>query len=130
MKSHTAKNPPQAAAGPVPQPLPINITVNHEKLRECSAKTGRSAGEFISDLLREGIEKLEYAYLTSIPCPFCGRANNLDIISWNHERPDLTEYQGEVVRCNNCDAIAPLASWAKRGLSFEHGTAACKGGAA
>lgn len=47
-------------------------------------------------------------------CPFCHRADQLDIIGWTHEREDGSEYIGDAVKCNRCDAIAPLNVWQRR----------------
>lgn len=43
------------------------------------------------------------------PCPFCGKSDRLVVIDWTHERPDGSEYIGDAVKCDRCDAIAPLA---------------------
>lgn len=48
------------------------------------------------------------------PCPFCKKADRLSLINWTHERPDGTEYIGEAVKCDRCDAIAPLAVFQSR----------------
>ncbi len=48
------------------------------------------------------------------PCPFCGRRDKLVMIDWTHERPDGTEYNGDAVKCDRCDAIAPLAVFQTR----------------
>ena len=44
-------------------------------------------------------------------CPFCRREDELEIINWSNERADGGEYIGEAVRCNRCDAVAPLHTW-------------------
>jgi hypothetical protein len=38
----------------------------------------------------------------------------LEIITWNSERHDGTEYQGDAVKCCRCEAIAPVDAWAGR----------------
>jgi hypothetical protein len=45
------------------------------------------------------------------PCPFCGLADRLEIMDWTHERRDGTESEGDAVKCNRCDAIAPVGVW-------------------
>lgn len=44
-------------------------------------------------------------------CPFCHLVDQLEIINWENERADGSEYIGDAVRCNRCDAIAPMAAW-------------------
>jgi hypothetical protein len=48
---------------------------------------------------------------TLADCPLCRKSDCLEIVDWIHERKDGTEYHGEAVRCNRCDAIAPLRAW-------------------
>jgi hypothetical protein len=35
-------------------------------------------------------------------------------MGYTRERPDLSEFDGEAVVCESCDAIVPLAKWNKR----------------
>lgn len=44
-------------------------------------------------------------------CPFCRQDDQLEIINWVNERADGSEYTGEAVRCNRCDAVTPLFTW-------------------
>jgi hypothetical protein len=101
----------------LPRPIiPINLGPGDgENILKCAARTGVAPESFVLDLLRQGFAKLEDAALISIPCPFCKLADSLEIIAWNNLRTDGTEYQGDAVRCNRCDAIAPAAKWAMRG---------------
>lgn len=48
------------------------------------------------------------------PCPFCGKSDRLVVIDWTHERPDGSEYIGDAVKCDRCDAIAPLTVFQSR----------------
>lgn len=48
-------------------------------------------------------------------CPFCNRTDEIEVINWSNERADGSEYCGEAVKCNRCDAIAPLGTWLSRG---------------
>jgi hypothetical protein len=48
-------------------------------------------------------------------CPFCRQSDRLETIDWSSERQDGTEYVGEAVRCNRCDAIAPVPAWLSHG---------------
>lgn len=51
------------------------------------------------------------------PCPFCRQADRLETIGWTNDRADGSEYVGDAVRCNRCDAIAPLPAWLSLGKS-------------
>jgi len=44
-------------------------------------------------------------------CPFCHLADQLETIAWSDERADGRQYNGDAVRCNRCNAIAPLFTW-------------------
>lgn len=43
------------------------------------------------------------------PCPFCKKSDRLSLIHWIHERANGAEFNGDAVKCDRCDAIAPLA---------------------
>lgn len=97
-------------------PTPINITPEEGvKIRECSAKTGQTVDQFIRKVVLESCAQLDDDALTAIPCPFCNRTDSLEILDWCSERRDGTEYEGDAVRCNRCDAIASAESWARLG---------------
>ena len=101
------------------EPTPINITPEEGmKIRECSDKTGLTVDQFVRKVVLERCAKLEDDALTAIPCPFCKSTDSLEILPWTNERKDGTEYDGDAVRCNRCDAIAAADSWARRGLSI------------
>lgn len=48
------------------------------------------------------------------PCPFCKKTDRLSLIQWIHERPNGGEFKGDAVKCDRCDAIAPLAVFQSR----------------
>jgi hypothetical protein len=109
----------QKAASPAGETkqTPIGITPQEgEALGKCSARIGLTVPDFVRKLILEGIAKLDDKNLTAIPCPFCDRTDMLEIIGWNHELPDGTEYQGDAMKCNRCAAVASVESWAKRGM--------------
>jgi hypothetical protein len=106
----------KAAAARAASPNPINITSEEGKqLRECAAKTGQTVEQFVRKFTLEACAKLADDALTAIPCPFCNRTDMLIILRWTNERPDGTEYIGDAVKCERCDAIAAVESWARLG---------------
>ncbi len=61
---------------------------------------------------KSGIENEKEAPPSHLPdCPFCHQDDELEILDWTTERRDGSEFIGEAVRCNRCDAFAPLAKW-------------------
>ncbi len=46
-------------------------------------------------------------------CPFCHLADQLEIIGWPEEGAGGTDHmgEGEGVRCNRCECMAPLSAW-------------------
>jgi hypothetical protein len=130
-KTPPARRSEKTTEPPADGQTPINITPEEGKtLRECAAKTGQTLGGFVRKMILEGCAKLDDVNLTAIPCPFCKQTDMLEIILWSNERADGNEYNGNAVRCNRCDAIAPLSTWIKRGLPGDSREASRKGGAA
>lgn len=128
MKSPATVKQKKAAAIPSDGQTPVNITPDEgKKLRECAAKTGQTVAEFVRQILLEGIAKTEGANLNGIPCPFCRQTDCLETIAWTSERRNMTEYQGDAVKCHCCEAIAPATAWEKLG---QRNGAEMKGGRA
>jgi hypothetical protein len=108
MKTSTATVPPPSAKR-CRTVSALLSPAQHKALKQRAGSSGITTGDFILQAL---IEKLESA---SIPaCPLCRQSDRIEIIEWNNERHDGTEYQGTAVRCNRCDAIAPLRAWMGR----------------
>lgn len=127
-KTPPAGDSDKAATTPGDGHTPIPISPDEgQKLRECAAKTGQPVPEFVRNIISEAIAKLDDANLKTIPCPFCKRTDLLEVHPWTSERPDGTEYQGDAVRCNRCQAIAPVETWIMRGLSGNLARASRKG---
>ena len=113
-KTHTAGVPGKSAPPETSDPTPINITTEEgTKIRECPAKTGLPVNQFIRKVVLEQCSKLEDSALLAVPCPFCKRTDSLEIISWSHERDDGSEYIGDAVKCNRCDSVSSVESWAR-----------------
>jgi hypothetical protein len=109
----------------------IGILPNEAKtLRRCAEKCGQSVETLVRGIILEGLQKLDALQPTAIPCPFCFKTDELEIINWSNERADGSEYNGKAARCNRCDAIAPLSAWIKRGQLGDSSHASCKGGVA
>jgi hypothetical protein len=51
-------------------------------------------------------------------CPFCRKTDRLirGYMAFM-ERPDGSEFEGELVRCLRCDCMVPLAVWKKHGTT-------------
>lgn len=110
-KSSVSETPGQTP----PNPAGIRITTAEgDLLRARAAASGQSVEEFVRSAIIHGISKLDPLRLLSIPCPFCGKIDMLEIMHWSQERRDGTEYDGDAVRCHRCEAIAPIAAWSKR----------------
>jgi hypothetical protein len=75
------------------------------------------AAAIVADRARAQLAKLATLAADAVPnlnpCPFCRKSDRLEIINWSHERHDWSNYDGEAVKCNRCDAIATMAAWQK-----------------
>jgi len=58
-------------------------------------------------------------------CPFCQLSDRIEIISWSNERADGSEFIGDAVRCNRCDAVVPLHLWQRRIVAGPRGVRPC-----
>jgi hypothetical protein len=128
MKSKTAKETRSAAPPEPANATPIGISPEEgDKLRRCAEKCGQSVPAFVHGIIIAGLEKLDGLDPLHLPCPYCDKVDELEIVTWSQQRRDGTEYDGKAMRCHRCVSIVPLAAWMKRGL---HINTAFKGGAA
>lgn len=114
MKDTTQQKKKQSEVHLKESPTAINMTSEEGTLLSDSAKSiGIPVAEMVRLASLEFAARLKPDRLLATPCPFCRQSDLLEIINWNHERPDGTEYQGDAVKCNRCDAVATASAWAR-----------------
>mgnify|MGYP000035337292 CR=1 FL=1 len=84
--------------------------------------------DFARGIIINGLERLDSIEPLDLPCPYCDKTDELEIISWSQEKRDGTDFDSLAVRCHRCESVVTLPAWMMRGLRFENGTAARKGG--
>jgi hypothetical protein len=117
MKTKNEKTAKPAPAPPPDNATPIGISPQEGgKLRRCAEKCGQSVEAFVRGIIIAGLDVLDGLDPLALPCPYCGKTDELEIVNWSQERRDGTEYIGDAMRCHRCESIVTLAAWMKRGL--------------
>jgi hypothetical protein len=113
-KNPKTSKPAQAACTAA---TPIGISPEEgDKLRRCADKCGLSVEAIARGIILDGLEKLDAFDPAAMPCPFCMKTDELEIVTWSHERRNGTEYLGDAMRCHRCESVVTLAAWMMRGL--------------